>query len=271
MKISFIIINYQSSSFLKRCIESIYEHAPFASYEIVLANNDTEDIGYSFDTASVKIINNRENIGFSRACNIAAKQSEGEILFFLNPDTEITTSNVDDLIDILKDKAIGIVAPELILPSGNIQPWSTGKMITPLRLLMNNIRQRKNFSFAGKKNTTGLIETDWVSGGAFVITKDLFSRCRGFDEKFFLYFEDVDLCKRIKSLGKKIVLLPSVKVLHLGGQSVSDAKKQKTFYYQSQDYYFRKHFGLIPAYFIKLLRNLALFLGKIQNNNKLAN
>jgi len=77
-----------------------------------------------------------------------------------------------------------------------------------------------------------------------------------------MYFEDVDLCKRIRNIGKKIIFLPHIWILHIGGQSKSSTKEQKIQYYKSQDYYFKKHFGLISAYMIKLARNTALFFSK---------
>jgi GT2 family glycosyltransferase len=256
MKISFIIVNYQSQQFLKRCIESIYEHAPFASYEIIIANNDASELEDFFTSAAIKTINNRKNVGFARACNAAARQCEGEILFFLNPDTEITTSNIDDIASAFDDPAVGIVSPQLITPSGAIQLWSTGREITFFRTIANNFKRKKS---PENLNNSKLNEVDWVSGGALAISKKLFSECQGFDEKFFLYFEDVDLCRRVRSLGKKIMLLPFVKVLHIGGQSIPDPKKQKQLYYQSQDYYFKKNFGTISAFFIKILRKLFVF------------
>lgn len=260
MNISFIIVNYQSRQFLQQCIKSIYEHAPAVPCEILLANNDSEPLLNFLEKPGLKILENQSNVGFGQACNLAAKESNGEILFFLNPDTELKTSNVDDLVKAFVDPNLGIVAPVLVMASGAIQPWSAGKTITPWRTLLNNLGDKQDDFFQKQIMPS---EADWVSGGAFAIRKKTFLECGGFDEKFFLYFEDIDLCKRLRSLGKKIIILSSVKVLHLGGQSISDIKKQKDFYYQSQDYYFKKHFGTIASLFIKLLRNIALAFKKI--------
>ena len=260
MKISFILVNYQSRQFLQQCIKSIYEHAPNVPYEIIIANNDSEPLLNFLEKPGLKILENQSNVGFGQACNLAAKESNGEILFFLNPDTELKTSNVDNITQALADPNLGIVAPVLVMASGMIQPWSAGKEITPWRTLLNNLGNKQDDFFQKQVVPS---EADWVSGGAFAIQKKTFLECGGFDEKFFLYFEDIDLCKRLRSLGKKIAILPSVKVLHLGGQSIPDIKKQKALYYQSQDYYFKKHFGIIASLVIKLLRNIALAFKKL--------
>jgi N-acetylglucosaminyl-diphospho-decaprenol L-rhamnosyltransferase len=256
MMISFIIVNYQSQQFLRRCVKSIFKYAPLFPCEIIIANNDTLPLDDFSGSPIIKIINNQKNLGFAQACNKAVQQSKGNILFFLNPDTEMTASNTEELVKILDDETVGIVAPQLITFSGSAQPWGAGYEITPLSTVLNKFKSKKVSTFSTNNST---IEVDWVSGGALVIPKKLFNECRGFDEKFFLYFEDVDLCKQVRSLNKKIMLVPSIKILHFGGQSFADFKKQKEFYYQSQDYYFKKNFGLISAYFIWLLRKVFIF------------
>lgn len=258
MTISFIIVNYNSEKFLKRCVESIFEHAPLSSYEIIIINNDPAPLENIFsDNPCIKIINNPENRGYAQACNFGAKEASGEILFFLNADTEFTTSAVDDIVQKLSDSMIGIVAPKLILPNGENQPWSVGYEITLWDIIRNNLGLTRSRKLWQAIETT---DVDWVSGAAFAVSKKTFNECAGFDEKFFMYFEDVDLCKRIRKLNKKIILLPKMRVVHIGGQSQSNTEQQKKYYYESQDYYFKKHFGLFSVFLLKMLRNTVLFL-----------
>jgi GT2 family glycosyltransferase len=260
MIISFIIVNHKSEQLLKRCIESIFEHAPLPSYEIIVVNNDNSSLVNPFDNnPCIKIINASENRGFASACNLGAKEATGEVLFFLNADTEFLTSNVECVVQKLNDPMIGIVAPKLILPNGKSQSWSVGYDITLWDTIKNNFGCIKSRHLWETAATT---DVDWVSGAAFAISKKFFTECNGFDEKFFMYFEDVDLCKRVRRLNKKIMLLPELRVLHIGGQSQSSTQKQKFYYYESQDYYFKKHFGSISASALKILRSLALFFNR---------
>ncbi len=260
MKISFILVNYRSRDFLQQCLDSLFEHAPSLSHEIIIVNNDKELLSDFSKNPGLKIIENGKNIGFGRACNLAVQASIGDVLFFLNPDTKILTSDLAAVIEPLNNPAIAITAPLLITNSGTIQPWSAGQEITPWRTLLNNLGDKQDAFFQKQVVPS---EADWVSGGAFAVRKKTFLECGGFDEKFFLYFEDIDLCKRLRSIGKKIAILPSVKVLHFGGKSVLNTKKQKEFYYQSQDYYFKKHFGTVLSLFIKTLRSVFLLFKKL--------
>ena len=259
MDISFIIINYRSREFLGRCVESIFKHAESFSFEIIVVNNDEKPLEKISDSDNIQIIECNVNKGFSQAANLGAKKAIGKILFFLNADTEILNSNIRNIITIFADPDVGVAAPKLVLPNGSFQPWSSGCEITVWDIIRNNLGciKSKHFWFQEKNS-----EIAWASGAALAILKEVFDKCAGFDENFFMYFEDVDLCKRIRNAGKKIILLSHVRVLHLGGQSKSSAKEQKVQYYQSQDYYFKKHFGLISVYMIKFLRKIALFFSK---------
>ncbi|KKP97329.1 MAG: Glycosyl transferase family 2 [Candidatus Moranbacteria bacterium GW2011_GWE1_36_7] len=259
MEISIIILNYKSEQYLSRCIESLQKSLTTVSYEILIINNDSSLITSIFPTENVRIIENRINEGFAKACNQAASTAKGNFLFFLNPDTEIITGNIMDLIVAMSDPFVGITAPHLITSSGKIQPWSTGYDITLWDIVKNNFGIIKSKRLWGQDSP---VEVSWASGAAFIIKKSLFNELLGFDEKFFMYFEDVDLCKRVLEKKLKIISLPSVQVLHIGGQSSSNSNQQKKYYYQSQDYYFKKHFGTFSLFFLKLLRMPTLWFNK---------
>lgn len=256
MDISFIIINYRSKEFLECCIKSIFKHAQYFSFEIIVVNNDENRLEKISDLDNVKIIEHNKNEGFATSANLGAKKASGKILFFLNSDTELLTSNMHDILNMFNDPSIGAAAPKLVLPDGSPQPWSAGCEITAFDILRNNLGyiKSKRFWFQEKNR-----EIAWASGAALAVSREIFEKCGGFDENFFMYFEDVDLCKQIRKMGKKIILLPHIWILHIGGQSKSSSKEQKIQYYQSQDYYFKKHCSLISVYLIKFLRKVALF------------
>ena len=256
-EVSFVILNYKSAQYLDSCISSIEKNISL-DYEIIVVNNDSLDL--NLEKKNLQIINTHLNLGFSKGCNTGAKAASGKILFFLNPDTELLGNNLTDYLDLLEKENIGILAPQLVLPSGEIQPWSSGRRITPLNILINNIFCKKNII---KEKKSSLTSVSWVSGAAMLINKDFFMNINGFDEKFFMYFEDVDLCLRVKKLKKKILLLPSPEIIHYGGKSSSNKSKQKEFYYASQDYYIKKNFGSIQAFIIKTIRELFIVLKNI--------
>lgn len=251
MDISFIIVNYRSRHHLDKCLSSIKESARNLPHEIIVVNNDVQPLVLDGSASDAIVINNDRNSGFGCASNLGARSAKGEFIFFLNPDTEIRFSSLGDLTEALEENDVAIAAPLLILPDGSTQPWNAGNEITFWSVLKNNLRLS-----SGKKNWTKNEKktVDWVSGAAFAIKKTVFDNIGGFDENYFMYFEDVDLCRRLRMSGKQILLLPKLKVLHLGGESAQDNLTKKNQYYKSQDFYFEKHFGKKTAFFLKHLR-----------------
>ncbi|HOW60515.1 MAG TPA: glycosyltransferase family 2 protein [Candidatus Moranbacteria bacterium] len=256
MDVSFIIINYRSRNFLENCIKSIFKYATNFSFEVIIINNDREALEKILDSYDLKIVENNLNKGFSHASNLGAEKATGKILFFLNADTELTDYNIIDIKNSFNDPLIGAAAPKLILPNGHPQSWGAGYEITFWDIIKNNLGYIKSKAVWFKQEIS---EVDWASGAALAVSKEVFEKCHGFDENFFMYFEDVDLCRRIRNMGKKIILFPNAHVIHNGGQSKLNAKKQKEQYYLSQDYYFKKNFGTIYYFMIRTIRSIFLF------------
>ncbi len=99
-----------------------------------------------------------------------------------------------------------------------------------------------------------LYPVDWVSGAAMVVRKSVFTQIGGFDENFFMYFEDIDLCWRAKQRGWQVAVYPKISLIHFVGQSAGGFKQRKKYYYQSQDYFFKKHYGQPAMYILKIFR-----------------
>jgi len=254
-KASIIIVNYKSKERLKKCIDSVFDKFENQNFEIVVINNDQEEnISKALgEFPQIQVINLEENAGFGKAVNAGARIARGEWLMFLNPDTQLLTSQREMLSFFEATPEAGIISPKLAEERGETQKWSAGAEPGLLDLLGNNIGlPRSQKMWESRKTRT----VDWVSGAAMVIKKDLFDKIGGFDENFFMYFEDIDLCKRVRETGKKVFYFPQERVLHLGGKSIENAEKQKADYYRSQDYYFQKHFGERRARHIRFLRNI---------------
>jgi len=202
----------------------------------------------------IKILTSSQNSGFGSACNLGAKEAHGRYLCFLNPDTEIVSDNFQEIIsEFENNEKTGVIGIRLEEENRKIQDWSAGKEINLWDIIGNNLglKRSKKIWESRKK-----IECAWVSGACLFIRKDLFEKLNGFDEKFFLYFEDIDLCKRAIDLNYKILYFPKFAIKHFGGKSFGSKKEQKKHYYSSQDYYFKKHFGKIYSLMIKIIREL---------------
>lgn len=260
--LSVVIVNYKSEKYLRDCVDSVREKINNDILrDIVIVDNDgNADFGDLENIPPVRIVRSSKNNGFGSASNLGARNSEGEFLFFLNPDTRIISENISKiLLDFEKDHSIGMVGGKLFGNDGRVQEWSAGSEITLNRIILNNL------GFIGDRNiwkSENRITVGWVSGTAFMIRKDLFESIGGFDEDFFMYFEDADLCKRVRDLGKAIHFDPSLEIIHHGGASYENepGSVQKRHYYASQDSYFKKHRHFAEARLLKAFRKAHLFL-----------
>jgi len=235
-KLSIIIVNYQSEKYLAKCLSSIQEKVLNMEDEIIVVNNSHLEAELP---SEIKSINPGKNIGFGAACNLGVKDAQGEILCFLNPDTEIISENIYELTQEFNNASIGIVGSKLVDEKNNTQEWIAGQEVTILSTLLNNLGHKRD-----KKiwESAVPVECAWVSGAAMFIRKNIFQKLGGFDEKFFMYFEDIDLCRRARQLGYRVLYFPEFAIKHFGGKSWLDKKTQKRYYRKSQRRYFLKYF-----------------------------
>ncbi len=262
--VSIIIVNYHVKKHLFDCIDSIISSRPKTPYEIIVVDNDEEKtIAKDLHKKLPKVIYiPNDNKGFGQGNNVGAKQAKGEYLFFLNPDTKFINNSLDLLINYLKNNHQVAIAAPLLFDKHN-KPYSLQGVLelNPLRAIFSlsfisklfpkNKIYKDYYLFDWDKKTTK--EVDAVPGTAFVIRKNLFEQVGGFDEKFFLFFEEFDLCRRVRKLRYRIVINPAAKVLHYWGESTKRREDINEIFLKSRFYYFKKHFGIITATFLELI------------------
>ncbi|MDD5489070.1 MAG: glycosyltransferase family 2 protein [Candidatus Moranbacteria bacterium] len=251
MLLTIQIVNYNSRENLRACLRSIREHVfDQENLQIVVINNDKDKLEKFPEEFGVELIEKNENVGFGKAHNLALDRARGKYILLLNPDTKIFPETVEKMLEVFSsNERTGIVGPIHVGKENISGEDHYGAERTPLSTIREKISRRKE-----KAETENIFETDWVSGGAMMIRKDLFSELGGFDENYFMYFEDVDLCLQAKKKEWKIIVHPGAKIFHKSGQSFSDNRVKKKYYYQSQDHYIRKNFGSLWAELVKILR-----------------
>ncbi len=286
--ISFILVNYNSLNLTKRAIDSIlYSLEDLNSSEIILVDNASTDGSKEFfeklekEIENFKYIYNETNGGFGKANNIGAMYAKGDILVLINPDIEIHQKGFDVFIKEHLTDEIGILAPKIIYADGTLQPNGGGfatfwtYIFYSLRLgylarkyhlaaSLAQISQKMPFikrTVVGKyldnfsENDKNERECDWISGACMVIRKELFMEIGGFDENFFMYVEDEELCRRVRLKGYKIIINKGFTIVHLEGGTqqkespiLSKAFRER---YKSSIYYFYKYEGLFYAIMLK--------------------
>ncbi len=276
MKLSIIIVYYGGFKNLLGLLKSIRLFKSETSYEIIVVNNKLdENIGPKVLKLykNIKFITSSGNIGYANGNNLGAKHASGKYLLIINPDTKISIGSIDILAKFLdSNNDVAIVAPNLIYENGNFLEYIGSRKLTPLRAIFalsfinkmfpNNPISRKYFLKDIPKDV--LREVDTVPGTAFMIRKSIFNKVKGFDTNFFLYFEEFDLCKRIRDLRLKIFINPKAIVTH-DWRTGDGGKELKKYFEQSRFYYFQKHYGIFSALLVEFFtriskRNLIVLL-----------
>lgn len=226
MKLSVVIITYNSEEFIEECVDSVIKFLPNDS-EVVAFDNASEDrtveILKKF-VPKIKLFESDKNLGFGKGNNRASEMCEGEYLFFLNPDTSLYEYVFEKLVNYYqKTPDAGIVSPKLITPNGEVQK-SVIKFPTVSGAFSDLFLGTHGEYFPYAPESHEPVEVDCVFGAAMLISRDLFKKISGFDEKFFMYYEDIDLCRRIIELGLKIIYYPMVEIKHIVGGTKSKNK-----------------------------------------------
>ncbi|OGH13376.1 MAG: hypothetical protein A3H50_02470 [Candidatus Levybacteria bacterium RIFCSPLOWO2_02_FULL_37_10] len=266
--VSVIIVHYHVKKELIACLESITSSMPRTSYEIIVVDNDDrktiyKDLKNKF--ADIIYITNK-NKGYGEGNNAGAKYARGEYLFFLNPDTKFINNCIDTLFDFLKiHNDAAIVAPLLLNKDCKPYQLQGSKTLSPLRAifalsLLNKLFPKNKIAYNYWNmdwNKTTDREFGVIPGTSFVIRKNIFEEVGGFDENFFLFFEEADLCKRVKALGWEIFITPSAKLFHIWGSSTRQRNDTEKIYKKSQYYYFKKWHGLFGAIIVQVFTSIS--------------
>lgn len=266
--ISIVVVNWNSGDQVRECINSVIQYGTPLVERIVVVDcgsTDGSEVGIE-GLPLVTLVRAGANLGFARACNVGAARSTGEFLLFLNPDARLHSDTLSKVIDYMQKPGsaqVAICGIRLIDGRGDIS--ASASRFPTLRILAG-----KSLGLAGVlpkvfpaqvMSPTELCEdcaVDQVIGAFFFIRRCVFELCGGFDERFFVYFEEVDLSLRVRQRGYSSYFLSGVSAFHKGG-GCSEAVKAKRLFYslRSRILYVFKHFNPVSAVLV-LLTSLVL-------------
>jgi GT2 family glycosyltransferase len=282
-----IIVSFNVADKLRDCINSIYEYTKSVTFEIIVVDNDSKDNSVSIvknDFPQVKLIESKENLGFAAANNLAIKSSNSKYALCLNPDTVLIEDAISSVADYLDNNSnVGICSCSQIGPDMSHGP--TARPIPnayyKLLVMLGLANPDSPFSFANELQYTGNdpVSADYVVGAFFMCRRTCLDQVGLFDERFFLYYEEVDLCMRVKVMDWKVILLPAVRVIHDHGSSAKAVKTDDktsngsqilSFKLKSEYLFFRKNWGLhsVLMNFLVEFTLLAVFAIKKKNRYK---
>jgi N-acetylglucosaminyl-diphospho-decaprenol L-rhamnosyltransferase len=257
--ISIVIVNWNSGSLLENCIRSLLQYAE--GCEIVVVDNASKDSSLQFleeINSDLSILRNQQNVGYAAGNNIGWRFCQGDIILFLNPDTECFPESIQRLEQNLQtDSSVWAVGGRLVNPaekprlSYDARAFPSIGSVAAEMLFLDEIWPSNPWSGAiAVENTTLAIDVDQPPAACLMVTRTALEFIGGFDEDFGLaWFEDVDFCKRIYDRGGRIQYQPRARFLHHGAQSLTHLSRQEflEIFHTNQIRYFKKHHGLKKA------------------------
>lgn len=251
--IDVVIVNWNSGDYLQKCIQSIFstDNKDFVE-KVFIIDNNSEDLSVRQIKLNdrIKIIRNKENNGFAKACNQGFKLSTANYVLLLNPDTQLLNNTLQDCFAFMNNtNSVDILGCQLLNDNGEIAP-SCSKFPTPSGIFRDATGLSK---LAPSIFKPGIIMTDWdhkeskfvdqVMGAFMFMRKSIFEKIGYFDERFFVYYEEVDFSKRLSKIGGKSFFDAEIKAIHSGEGTTSSVKAFRLFLnLQSRLQYAKKHF-----------------------------
>ncbi len=247
MSVGTVIVTYNSAHLLASCIRSLW--ANDVTDIIIVDNASTDNTVEVARGLGLSPIFLAKNHGFAAACNIGASLLNNDLILFLNPDALLTPKALMKAGRHFQNSAsLGVVGLSLTATDGSVEIAGYGSEVTLAHLI-----RRQTIS---QPRITVPKVVGWVSAGALLIRRRAFVQVGGFDNQFFMYWEDVDLCKRLRMKKWNIIIEPNARVEHQRGASMSDLNKKTRLYDISADRYFRKHYATPIWLTQRLLRRL---------------
>lgn len=264
VSVSFIIVNYKMAPLVSRCVRTITQYTHHQSYEIIVLDNDSGDDSLEIlgGLSGITLVKNTRNVGFGTANNHGARIAKGKYLFFLNPDAYLLNDAVSIFMDVMErpeNHAVVCCGGDLVDEQGNKQ-MSYGNFPSLLEVFsqLGFYRLYRGFfeehlSISIRNTRDDIRQVDYVLGAAMFVRSDGFAAVGGFDEQFFLYFEETDLAYRFRRAGYQCVIVPQARIVHLeGGFDRTNYAKMKWFS-ESRQRYFRNKSGNFQAFIVKLM------------------
>lgn len=265
--ISIIIVNYKTADMVTAAVDSIVAHTAMIDYEIIVVDNCSgeQEINLLRRDTRYRLIALDKNLGFGGANNIGAAEAQSDYLFFLNPDTVLRNNAILYLYNYMQ------CHPECGIAGGNLYdvdgypchsfhrmlPSIGSEMDFATKQIYRRLRYGRSTQFNYTKTP---LRVAMITGADLMIRKSLYDEIKGFDERFFMYCEDADLCQRVLALGYEIVSIPEAEITHLEGRSFTISEQRQRNILEGRKRYFEKHYTAGYCRLADLLNILTLTL-----------
>lgn len=269
--LSIIIVNYNTADCLVHCLSALFGSPPAMAWEVLVVDNASSDRSVPClrsDFPQVRLLVNNRNLGFGAAGNRGFAKAKGEFILFMNADVIVCPQAIDQLVRTLRSRPeVGVCGGKLVSPDGTVQPtfrrFPTHRSILFARgsLLGKIFPDRRGRYVLPEVDDT--VAVDSVAAAFLLTRRSALEQMQGFDERFFLYAEDLDFCRRMKDAGYEVLYVPRALATHQWGASTRQNRSLAWRAHHRSIYrYFRKHYPQkkVSNFFLYLLLQAQLFL-----------
>lgn len=246
MQLSVIILNYNVRYFLELCVKSVLESVSSIDAEVIVVDNNSSDNSslmlQQVFKGQIRVIENKVNLGFSKAYNQAVESCLGNYICILNPDTVVAEDTFIKTLDLLKSKKeLGALGCRMIDGSGKFLPESKRNIPSPKIALKKIIGDSKNYYASLDEKYSGYVEA--LAGAFIVMSKSKYIEVGGFDEDYFMYGEDIDLSLKLLKAGYKNYYCGDATIIHFKGESTLKNHTYAKRFYGAMYLFYKKHFN----------------------------
>jgi GT2 family glycosyltransferase len=269
------IVNYNTCELLRSCLESVSSSNGDGIWVVDNHSSDGSQEMVRSEFPVVELVETENNLGYGAAADLAISLSNAPYILLLNSDTILQSGALEKLSDYLdKNPGVGIVGPRIINPDGTLQP-SCFPMPTPLQIFLDISHLNRvinQIPFVREKNYRTWSHAfskavPWVQGAALAIRREAYYRVGGFDEAFFMYYEEVDLCYRMLNAGWEVHFSPVTEVTHIGAASTNQLwVKMEIQYYRSLALFYHKHYSGLQLFVMVLLIKCAAMVRLLRDS-----
>jgi N-acetylglucosaminyl-diphospho-decaprenol L-rhamnosyltransferase len=258
--VSVIIVSYNSEHLLPRTLAALQAGCGQLLVQVIVIDNASRDRSVELlkrDFPNVELIENEINLGFGRANNQALSLARGRYILLLNPDAFVSADTLSKTVGFMDDHPrSGVLGVKLVDESGHVQP-SVFRFPTPWNVfvMMSRLDRLVGLSSFVEQDSTSLRACDWVQGCFYLIRNEVIKTVGLFDPRYFLFFEEIDHCRCLKSAGWNVIYYPYAPVTHLGGEStklvkmdLGDNRRVPALLAESEFLYYRKHHGIFVVF-----------------------
>lgn len=258
--VSIILVNYNTRDLLLAALERLAPAPAATHWQIIVVDNGSQD-GSAQAVADrfpdVALLASAANRGFAAGNNLGLRLAQGDVFILLNTDVIVTGEQLQTLVAyLLSQPDLGAVSPGLRTLDGGPQAFAYGSQPSPFYLAARGLRRLLRLGAMHDWGVASPIEPDWISGACLAVRRAVYEQVGGLDERYFLYFEDVDWCVRIRRAGWRVVYNPAIQVVHLGGQSERTRTAANAFYTASLHTYYAEHYPWWPPFLLDWMLKL---------------